>query len=112
MNRDQIKGDWHQLSRLKEKRKKLTDAGLKGVAGKRDELEGILVERLSLALPLKRADGERHVTLNGTVQYAHQKSAAISAISGMSGVRRVVERMMVTQPLNALHAKPAMKGTA
>ena len=34
MNWDQIKGDWHQLSRrLKEKWKKLTDADLKSIAG-------------------------------------------------------------------------------
>ena len=46
MNWDQIKGDWNQLSRkLKEKWKKLTDADLKTVAGRRDELEGILQER-------------------------------------------------------------------
>jgi len=46
MNWDQIKGDWHQLSRrLKEKWKKLTDADLKSIAGSRDELEGVLQER-------------------------------------------------------------------
>ena len=46
MNWDQIKGDWNQLSRkLKEKWKKLTDAELKTVAGRRDELEGILQAR-------------------------------------------------------------------
>jgi osmotically-inducible protein OsmY len=35
------------------------------------------------------------VTLSGTVQYAHQKSAAMSAISGMTGVRRVIDQMTV-----------------
>ena len=46
MNWDQIKGDWHQLSRrLKEKWKKLTDADLKSISGSRDELEGVLQER-------------------------------------------------------------------
>jgi uncharacterized protein YjbJ (UPF0337 family) len=46
MNWDQIKGDWIQLSRkLKEKWKKLTDADLKAIAGKRDQLEGILQSR-------------------------------------------------------------------
>jgi len=46
MNWDQIKGDWSQLSRkLKEKWKKLSDADLKAIAGKRDELEGVLQDR-------------------------------------------------------------------
>ena len=40
------------------------------------------------------------VTLTGIVQYAHQKSAAVSAISGMAGVRRVIDQMTV---------KPAVK---
>lgn len=35
------------------------------------------------------------VTLSGTVQHAHQKSAAASAISGMAGVRRVVNQITV-----------------
>ncbi len=43
---DQIKGDWHQLSRkLKEKWNKLTDADLKAVAGNRDQLEVLLQEQ-------------------------------------------------------------------
>ena len=46
MNWDQIKGDWHQLSRrLKEKWKKLTDDDLSAIAGRRDQLEGVLQER-------------------------------------------------------------------
>jgi hypothetical protein len=36
------------------------------------------------------------------VQYAHQKSAAVSAISGMVGVRRVIDQMTL---------KPAIKRT-
>jgi uncharacterized protein YjbJ (UPF0337 family) len=46
MNWDQIKGDWHQLSRrLKEKWKKLTDDDLSAIAGRRDQLEGVLQTR-------------------------------------------------------------------
>lgn len=46
MNWDQIKIDWHQVSRrLKEKWKKLTEADLKAIAGKRDRLEDILRDR-------------------------------------------------------------------
>ena len=46
MNWDQIKGDWHQLSRrLKEKWNKLTDDDLSAIAGRRDQLEGVLQER-------------------------------------------------------------------
>jgi osmotically-inducible protein OsmY len=40
------------------------------------------------------------VTLSGNVQYAHQKGAAVNAISGMDGVRRVIDQMTV---------KPAVK---
>ena len=43
MNWDQIKGDWHQLSRrLKEKWNKLTEDDLNHVAGRREQLEGLL----------------------------------------------------------------------
>ena len=50
MNWDQIKGDWQQLSRkLKEKWKELTDADLIAIAGKRDQLEGILQDRYGYA---------------------------------------------------------------
>jgi len=46
MNWDQIKGDWQQLSaRLKEKWGKLTDDELIAIAGKRDELIGVLQHR-------------------------------------------------------------------
>ena len=43
MTWDQIKGDWHQLSRrLKEKWNKLTEDDLTMVAGRREQLEGLL----------------------------------------------------------------------
>ena len=46
LNWDQIKGDWHQLSRkLKEKWKLLTDTDLKSIAGRRDQLEDVLSDR-------------------------------------------------------------------
>ena len=46
MNWDQIKGDWNQLRRkLKEKWKKLTDEELTAIAGRRDDLEGLLQKR-------------------------------------------------------------------
>ena len=51
-------------------------------------------------LTVHTANGQ--VTLTGIVQYAHQKSAAVSAISGMTGVRRVIDQMTV---------KPAVKRT-
>ncbi|MEX2308995.1 MAG: CsbD family protein [Pirellulales bacterium] len=50
MNWDQIKGDWQQLSRkLKEKWSMLTDADLKAIGGKRDQLEGVLQDRYGYA---------------------------------------------------------------
>jgi uncharacterized protein YjbJ (UPF0337 family) len=50
MNWDQIKGDWTQLSRkLKEKWKLLTDADLKVIAGRRDQLEDVLRDRYGYA---------------------------------------------------------------
>jgi osmotically-inducible protein OsmY len=42
------------------------------------------------------------VTVTGRVQYAHQKQAAIKAIAGMAGIRRVVNQVAV---------KPATKRT-
>lgn len=46
MNWDQIKGDWKQLGpKLKEKWKKLTDADLRTIAGKRNQLEDVLRDR-------------------------------------------------------------------
>jgi osmotically-inducible protein OsmY len=35
------------------------------------------------------------VTLSGTVQYTQQKSTAVQAASGIGGVRRVVDRLVV-----------------
>ncbi len=35
------------------------------------------------------------VTLTGNVQYAQQKTNAVQAISGLSGVRRVIDRLIV-----------------
>ena len=42
------------------------------------------------------------VTLSGKVQFAHQKKAALKAIAGLTGVRRVIDQMTV---------KPAVKRT-
>ena len=42
------------------------------------------------------------VTLSGGVQFAHQKRAALRAINGITGVRRVIDQMTV---------KPAVKRT-
>jgi osmotically-inducible protein OsmY len=35
------------------------------------------------------------VTLSGTVQHAHQIGAATAAVSGMSGVRRIINQITV-----------------
>jgi osmotically-inducible protein OsmY len=35
------------------------------------------------------------VTLSGTVQYAHQKAAAVQAATGVTGVRRVIDQTTV-----------------
>jgi osmotically-inducible protein OsmY len=35
------------------------------------------------------------VTLSGVVQYQHQKSAAVQAATGVTGVRRVTDQMTV-----------------
>lgn len=39
------------------------------------------------------------VTLSGSVQHTHQKRAAASAISGMSGVKRVNNLITVAPPV-------------
>ena len=45
MNRDQIKGDWKQMTgKVKEKWGKLTDNDLTTIAGQRDQLVGILTQ--------------------------------------------------------------------
>jgi osmotically-inducible protein OsmY len=49
-------------------------------------------------LAVQTANGQ--VTLSGIVQYAHQKAAAVSAISGMTGVRRVIDQMTVKPAAN------------
>ena len=50
MNWDQIKGDWKQVTgKLKEKWGKLTDDELITIAGKRDQMIGVLQERYGYA---------------------------------------------------------------
>jgi uncharacterized protein YjbJ (UPF0337 family) len=50
MNWDQVEGKWKQYSgKLKEKWGKLTDDDLQTIAGKRDQLAGILQERYGIA---------------------------------------------------------------
>jgi osmotically-inducible protein OsmY len=41
------------------------------------------------------ATAKGQVTLTGTVQYPHQKTAAVQAANGIAGVRRVVDRLTV-----------------
>ena len=36
-----------------------------------------------------------NVTLSGTVQYAHQKTAAVQVAAGVTGVRRVADQITV-----------------
>ncbi len=49
MNWDQIEGNWKQLTgQVKEKWGKLTDDDLTVIAGKRDQLAGVLQERYGL----------------------------------------------------------------
>jgi len=50
MNWDHIKGNWKQFQgKVKEKWGKLTDDDLTVVAGKRDQLVGVLQKRYSIA---------------------------------------------------------------
>lgn len=50
MNWDQIQGNWKQVTgKVKEKWGKLTDDDLTAVAGKRDQLAGVLQNRYGLA---------------------------------------------------------------
>lgn len=50
MNWDQIKGSWKQVQgQMKSKWGKLTDDDLTVVAGKRDQLAGVLQEKYGLA---------------------------------------------------------------
>ena len=50
MNWDQIKGDWKQVTgKVKEKWGKLTDDDLTTIAGKREQLAGLIQERYGYA---------------------------------------------------------------
>jgi uncharacterized protein YjbJ (UPF0337 family) len=50
MNWDEIKGNWKQIKgKVKEKWGKLTDDDMTTIAGKRDQLAGILQERYGYA---------------------------------------------------------------
>ena len=50
MNWDQIQGNWKQMTgKVKEKWGKLTDDDLTVIAGKRDQLAGVLQERYGYA---------------------------------------------------------------
>lgn len=50
MNWDQIQGDWKQMTGIvKEKWGKLTDNDLTTIAGKRDQLAGLLQQRYGYA---------------------------------------------------------------
>jgi osmotically-inducible protein OsmY len=49
-------------------------------------------------LSVQTSNGQ--VTLSGIVQYAHQKGAAVSAVSGMTGVRRVIDQITVKPATN------------
>ena len=50
MNWDQIQGDWKQLTgKVKEKWGKLTDDDLTMIAGRRDQLAGILQQKYGYA---------------------------------------------------------------
>jgi osmotically-inducible protein OsmY len=35
------------------------------------------------------------VTISGSVQYAHQKRAAVKTITGLAGVRRVIDQLII-----------------
>ena len=43
------------------------------------------------------------VTLSGTVQFAHQKSAAVQAATGITGVRRVNDQMTIQAARRSSH---------
>lgn len=50
MNEDQLKGEWTQLKgRIRERWGKLTDDDLDVIAGKRDQLVGVLQKRYGVA---------------------------------------------------------------
>jgi uncharacterized protein YjbJ (UPF0337 family) len=53
MNWDQVQGNWKQMTgQIKEKWGKLTDDDLTTIAGKRDQLAGVLQERYGYAKEL------------------------------------------------------------
>lgn len=47
------------------------------------------------------------VTLSGDVQYAHRKSAAVQAATGVTGVRRVADRILVTASAHQSPPQPS-----
>jgi osmotically-inducible protein OsmY len=49
--------------------------------------------RAPCRVTVKTLKGE--VTLSGTVQYSHQKAAAVQVSKGSPGVRRVIDRLTV-----------------
>ena len=64
MNWDQIKGDWHQLSRrLKEKWAKLTNEDLRAISGSRGQLVTVLQEHY--AYDKDRAETELNKFIDG-----------------------------------------------
>ncbi len=60
------------------------------------QVEGKIAGR-GLGPPCRIAVGtiKGEVTLTGTVQYPQQKHTAVQAASGISGIRRVVDRLTV-----------------
>jgi osmotically-inducible protein OsmY len=50
-----------------------------------------------------------NVTLSGTVQYAHQKTAAVQVASGVTGVRRVADQITV-KPSDQQKERSSMSG--
>jgi uncharacterized protein YjbJ (UPF0337 family) len=57
MNWDRVEGDWKQSKgRIKEKWGNLTDDDLDRVAGRRDQLEGIIQERYGIEKDQVRKD--------------------------------------------------------
>jgi hypothetical protein len=47
------------------------------------------------------------VTLSGTVQYVHQRDAAVQAIRTVEGIKRVVEKLKVSPPAKLRHPQSA-----
>jgi uncharacterized protein YjbJ (UPF0337 family) len=74
MNWDTMKGDWKQFrGKVKEAWGKLTDDELDVVAGKRDQLVGLIQKSYGLA----RDEAERQVTqFERSHDHAHEKTEA------------------------------------